>query len=77
MKRIKQLSPRLMIGDFGCGEAKLLEANLLFRISTGSSVLGVTFSDCVSFDTILTSRDSFYIFDYLHILTDKTIRWRK
>jgi hypothetical protein len=23
MKRIKQLSPRLMIGDFGCGEAKI------------------------------------------------------
>ena len=26
VKRIKQLSPRLQIGDFGCGEAKLLEA---------------------------------------------------
>ena len=25
VKRIKQLSPRLMIGDFGCGEAKILE----------------------------------------------------
>ena len=25
IKRVKQLSPRLMIGDFGCGEAKLLE----------------------------------------------------
>jgi hypothetical protein len=25
VKRIKQLSPRLQIGDFGCGEAKLLE----------------------------------------------------
>jgi hypothetical protein len=24
--RIKQLSPRLQIGDFGCGEAKILEA---------------------------------------------------
>ncbi len=24
VKRIKQLSPRLMIGDFGCGEAKIL-----------------------------------------------------
>ena len=23
VKRIKQLSPRLMIGDFGCGEAKI------------------------------------------------------
>jgi len=30
VKRIKQLSPRLQIGDFGCGEAnfwKLLETN--------------------------------------------------
>jgi superfamily II DNA or RNA helicase len=26
IKRIKQLSPRLIIGDFGCGEAKILEA---------------------------------------------------
>ena len=26
IKRIKQLSPRLLIGDFGCGEAKILEA---------------------------------------------------
>jgi superfamily II DNA or RNA helicase len=25
IKRISQLSPRLMIGDFGCGEAKILE----------------------------------------------------
>jgi hypothetical protein len=25
IRRIKQLSPRLLIGDFGCGEAKLLE----------------------------------------------------
>ena len=25
VNRIKQLSPRLMIGDFGCGEAKILE----------------------------------------------------
>ena len=25
IKRIKQLSPRLLIGDFGCGEAKILE----------------------------------------------------
>lgn len=25
IKRIRQLSPRLMIGDFGCGEAKILE----------------------------------------------------
>jgi superfamily II DNA or RNA helicase len=25
IKRIKQLSPRLMIGDFGCGEAQILE----------------------------------------------------
>jgi len=25
INRIKQLSPRLLIGDFGCGEAKLLE----------------------------------------------------
>jgi superfamily II DNA or RNA helicase len=26
IKRIRQLSPRLIIGDFGCGEAKILEA---------------------------------------------------
>jgi hypothetical protein len=26
IKRIKQLSPRLQIGDFGCGEAKVMEA---------------------------------------------------
>ena len=26
IKRIKQLSPRLQIGDFGCGEAKIMEA---------------------------------------------------
>jgi superfamily II DNA or RNA helicase len=26
IKRIKQLSPRLIIGDFGCGEAKILES---------------------------------------------------
>jgi len=25
IKRIRQLSPRLLIGDFGCGEAKILE----------------------------------------------------
>lgn len=25
IKRIKQLSPRLLIGDFGCGEAKILD----------------------------------------------------
>jgi superfamily II DNA or RNA helicase len=25
IKRVKQLSPRLLIGDFGCGEAKILE----------------------------------------------------
>ena len=25
IKKIKQLSPRLLIGDFGCGEAKILE----------------------------------------------------
>ncbi|MFL6361763.1 MAG: methyltransferase domain-containing protein [Nitrososphaeraceae archaeon] len=25
IKRIKQLSPRLQIGDFGCGEAKIME----------------------------------------------------
>ena len=30
VKRIKQLSPRLMIGDFGCGEAKILK-NLEIR----------------------------------------------
>ena len=26
IKRIKRLSPRLQIGDFGCGEAKIMEA---------------------------------------------------
>ena len=26
IKRIKKLSPRLQIGDFGCGEAKIMEA---------------------------------------------------
>ena len=26
INRIKQLSPRLQIGDFGCGEAKVMEA---------------------------------------------------
>ena len=25
IKRIKQLSPRLMVGDFGCGEAQIME----------------------------------------------------
>ena len=26
IKRIKELSPRLQVGDFGCGEAKIVEA---------------------------------------------------
>jgi hypothetical protein len=38
IKRIKELSPRLQIGDFGCGEAKL------WKISEKKECIALTMS---------------------------------
>jgi len=57
IKRIKRLSPRFMIGDFGCGEAKLAQA-------VGSRVLSF---DHVAIDSSVNSCD---ILDVSSIVRD-------
>ena len=46
---IKQLSPRLQIGDFGCGEAKIMEAIGPQRvIANASFFLTLVNTGCIS-----------------------------
>jgi hypothetical protein len=58
IKRIKQLSPRLQIGDFACGEAKILEAfgqSRVFsfdHIAINSNVTACDIKDIESFNIL-------------------------